>query len=695
MAELSGLMADAARLRDRGHGRLISYSRKVFIPLTQLCRDVCHYCTFAERPARRRMPAYLSPDEVLAIARAGAGGRLHRRRCSRSATSRSCATRRRARRWRALGHETTIDYLAAMCALVLRETGLLPHANPGVMTREEIAGAARGHASARASCSKSTRERLCERGGAALRLARQAAGGAAGDDRGGRRAEGAVHHRHPDRHRRDARGADRGAAGDPRPASTRTATSRKSSSRISAPSPTRAWPTRREPDARRPALDHRRRAADLRAGHEHPGAAQPAARRAIRSLIARRHQRLGRRLAGDARSRESRGAVARDRRSCARATRRRGQAAGRAAGDLSRLCARRPTRWLDARASPRRCCAHERRRGLRARRRLGARATRETAAPRRMSWRATSIPAIARNRRSRDRRPAARRARDRRACSRRAAPTIAASRGAADALRQAVSGDVVRYVVNRNINYTNICYFRCRFCAFSKGKHARGPARHALRPRARRDRAARASRPGSAAPPRSACRAASIPTTPARPISRSAAPSRRRCRDMHVHAFSPLEVTHGADDAAAADRATSWRSCKAAGPRHPAGHRGRNPRRRGPRHHLPRQAQHRAMARRAARRARARPAHDLDHHVRPRRDLARTGRAICWRCATCRRETGGFTEFVPLPFVHMEAPMYLQGPRPPRPDLPRGGADARGRAAGAASARSPTSRPRG
>ena len=70
MAELSELMADAARLRDRGHGRLISYSRKVFIPLTKLCRDVCHYCTFAETP-RASQPAYLSPDEVLAIARAG------------------------------------------------------------------------------------------------------------------------------------------------------------------------------------------------------------------------------------------------------------------------------------------------------------------------------------------------------------------------------------------------------------------------------------------------------------------------------------------------------------------------------------------------------------------------------------------------------------------------------------------------
>src|SRR5262245_19995388 len=71
MSELTRLMADAGALRDRGHGRLISYSRKVFIPLTHLCRDVCHYCTFAETPRAGRA-AYLSPEQVLAIARAGA-----------------------------------------------------------------------------------------------------------------------------------------------------------------------------------------------------------------------------------------------------------------------------------------------------------------------------------------------------------------------------------------------------------------------------------------------------------------------------------------------------------------------------------------------------------------------------------------------------------------------------------------------
>src|ERR1700743_3997421 len=70
-APLAELIAEAATLRDSAHGRLISYSRKVFIPLTKLCRDVCHYCTFAQVP-RAGKPVFLSPEEVLAIALAGA-----------------------------------------------------------------------------------------------------------------------------------------------------------------------------------------------------------------------------------------------------------------------------------------------------------------------------------------------------------------------------------------------------------------------------------------------------------------------------------------------------------------------------------------------------------------------------------------------------------------------------------------------
>ena len=161
-APLTELIAEAAIMRDAAHGRLISYSRKVFIPLTHLCRDVCHYCTFAKTP-RAGKPAYLSPDEVLAIARSGAAAG-----CTEALFTLGDKPELRYQAARdaleALGHETTISYLTAMCELVLRETGLLPHANPGVMTREEIA-ALREVTASQGIMLESTSERLCDRGG--------------------------------------------------------------------------------------------------------------------------------------------------------------------------------------------------------------------------------------------------------------------------------------------------------------------------------------------------------------------------------------------------------------------------------------------------------------------------------------------------------------------------------------------------
>lgn len=136
--DLDGLMHAAAALRDEAHGKVITYSRKVFIPLTHLCRDVCHYCTFAQ-PPKPGERAYLTPDEVLEIARQGAA-----QGCREALFTLGDKPEQRYKVAReeldALGYSTTIEYLVAMSRLVHEETGLLPHANPGVMTRDEIAG---------------------------------------------------------------------------------------------------------------------------------------------------------------------------------------------------------------------------------------------------------------------------------------------------------------------------------------------------------------------------------------------------------------------------------------------------------------------------------------------------------------------------------------------------------------------------
>jgi FO synthase len=134
-APLEELLA-AARGRRRGGG-IVTYSPKVFIPLTTLCRDVCGYCTFA-RPPRRGERAYLSEDEVLAIARAGAAAG-----CTEALFTLGDRPELRYKvareELRGLGCETTLEYLGRVAKLVVEETGLLPHLNPGVMTREELA----------------------------------------------------------------------------------------------------------------------------------------------------------------------------------------------------------------------------------------------------------------------------------------------------------------------------------------------------------------------------------------------------------------------------------------------------------------------------------------------------------------------------------------------------------------------------
>ena len=158
-APLADVLVEARRL---GPQRLVTYSPKVFIPLTTLCRDVCGYCTFA-RPPRRGERAFMREDEVVAIARSGAAAG-----CTEALFTLGDKPELRYKAAReelaALGCETTLEYLARCAKLVLDETGLLPHLNPGVMSRAELE-ALRPVSASMGIMLETTAERLSDRGG--------------------------------------------------------------------------------------------------------------------------------------------------------------------------------------------------------------------------------------------------------------------------------------------------------------------------------------------------------------------------------------------------------------------------------------------------------------------------------------------------------------------------------------------------
>ncbi len=136
-AGLDDLMSAARRVREEAFGRRMTYSPKVFVPLTMLCRDNCGYCTFAKPPARLETP-YLLPGDVLAIAAAGEAAGCHE--VLFTLGERPELRYEAAAAWLAeLGHTSTVGYLAHVARLVLGETGLLPHANAGALDAEELA----------------------------------------------------------------------------------------------------------------------------------------------------------------------------------------------------------------------------------------------------------------------------------------------------------------------------------------------------------------------------------------------------------------------------------------------------------------------------------------------------------------------------------------------------------------------------
>ena len=158
---LAGICDLARDIRDQGHGGIVTYSRKVFIPLTRLCRDFCHYCTFATTP-KHLASAYLSTDEAVSIARQGqamdckeALFTLGEKPELRHAAARQALDK--------MGFATTLEYLAHVADRVLQETGLLPHINAGCMTPQEIA-MLRPVSASMGIMLETVAERLCEKG---------------------------------------------------------------------------------------------------------------------------------------------------------------------------------------------------------------------------------------------------------------------------------------------------------------------------------------------------------------------------------------------------------------------------------------------------------------------------------------------------------------------------------------------------
>jgi FO synthase len=646
-APLVELTQAAARLRDEGHGRLMTYSRKVFIPLTRLCRDVCHYCTFAERP-RPGHKSFLTPDEVLAIARAGeAAG------CTEALFTLGDKPELRYRAAReelaALGHVSTIDYLRAMSALALRETALLPHLNPGVMTREDIA-ALREVSASQGMMLESVSERLCEAGG--------------------------VHHGSPDK-RPAARLETLRLAGELRVPFTTgilIGIGETRAERLNA-----LYAIREHHAAHGHIQEVIVQNFRAKPGTKRANAAEPDLEDLLWTIAAARLI-LGPAMSIQAPPNLSPGVYPRlieaginDWGGVSPVTpdHVNPEAPWPEIDELSRLTAAagkllvnrlavypsyaaKAEIWLapELAKKARRMSDAE---GLA---RDDAWSPGTTAPP--------PLPAVHAAASAPDLAEIVAQATAGQRLDEPKIVRLFAARdadyehvvAAADALRRAVSGEVVRYTVNRNINYTNICYYRCRFCAFSKGRTheaLRGaPYDLALGEIARR--AVEARDRGAT----EVCLQGGIhPDYTGKTYLGICRAIKAAVPGMHIHAFSPLEVTQGAatlgltvpaflaelkeaglgtlpgtaaeilDDAVRAiicpDKlnTAAWLDVV--------------------------RAAHRIGLRTTAT--------IMFGHVEQPLSWARHFLAL----RDLQAETGGFTEFVPLPFVHMEAPMYLRG----------------------------------
>jgi FO synthase len=635
-APLDELCAEARRLRAQGHGSLVTYSPKVFIPLTTLCRDVCGYCTFA-RPPRRGERAYMTLDEVLEIARTGAAAGCHE---ALFTLGDKPELRYRVARdeLRALGCETTLEYLALAAKAVLDETGLLPHLNPGVMSTDDLRALRRVSASMGIML-ETTAERLAARGGPhwaspdKLPAARLETIAAAGEQRIAFTTGILIGIGETPAERLDALVAIRDLGEHVQEVIVQNFRAKPGTRMAEHPEPSlddqlwtiaaarivlgprahvQAPPNLAYDDFPRlldAGIDDWGGVSPVTIDHVNPEAPWPAIER-LEQATRSRGLELAPRLAIYPEYVADLDAWCDP--AVAPAVRRRADALGLAREDA----------WAPGEpvAVPRRY--------------LGPRDALPLAVGEELGE--DELVRLFRTRGHERERVLA----------------------AADALRREVNGDEVTYVVNRNINYTNVCYFRCGFCAFSKGKLAanlRGPAY--LVPL---DEIVRRSQEAWGRGATEVCLQGGIhPAFTGAFYLDVVRVIRDALPEMHVHAFSPLEVWQGAatlglplarylerlrdaglgtlpgtaaeilDDEVrrviCPDKVTTAQWLEVMRAAHGAGLRS--------------------------------TATMMFGHVESPRHWARH----LLRLRALQRETGGFTEFVPLPFVHMEAPIALKG----------------------------------
>ena len=650
--DLSGLTQAAAALRDAGHETSISFSRKVFIPLTQLCRDVCHYCTFAHQPNSGKQ-AYLREEQVLAIARAGgaAGCREALFTLGDKPELRYRSAREELAR---LGYDSTLAYLAAMCRSVFEKTGLLPHVNPGTMSADEI-GLLRGVSVSQGIMLESASERLCRKGGPHFGSPDKAPAARietirlAGEARVPFTSGILIGIGETRRERIEALLALRDLHdryGHIQEIIVQNFRAKPSTRMANAPEPTLedhlwtiavarlvfgpAMNIQAPPNLRPTTLPQL-----VGAGINDWGGVSPVTPDHVNPEAPWPH------LAALARETGAAGKILVERLA------------------LYPDYAQEPERWVDA-ALYKAVLDNIDADGLArtdqwspgASAEIPSEAGASVAAPRLGvldgAFRRIVDKACAGETLSETEVTRLFRARE---------AEFAAVCAAADALRAAVNGDRVSYIVNRNINYTNVCYFRCRFCAFSKGKlseNLRGQPYDLSLDEIER-RAHEAWRRGAT----EVCMQGGIhPEYTGSTYIDIICAVKRAAPEIHVHAFSPLEIWQGARtiDVSVAEFLATLRGAGLGT--------------------LPGTAAEilddevRAVicpdkintaqwfeAMETAHSAGVRSTATIMYgHVEKPLNWARH----LLRIRALQARTGGFTEFVPLPFVHMEAPLYLK-----------------------------------